>query len=156
MKNDWEPIEKFTPLQLIANGIRNGLMYAIVEVVFLLLFLVGRLTGDGLIWPPLLWLGFTLAAVWTLTTMSDESHLEAKEYVLNRELFLSDFIVSAVLLCLMAVVVLPQGWQFSTMFLFAAGQNLRYTYESTRWLAEEKHASERRRQDNSDNNLPGV
>ena len=145
---------EMSKLKLIALVVRDGLMYAFVETILLVMFLIQRFTGDGLIWEPLLWGAFVLAAGWVLTTVTEDSYVEAKSLVLSRDLFMSDFMVSAFLLCLLALLSYSQAWYFGGMFLIAAGQNLLYTKYAMQWILEEKRDRDRPITTDTDDHLP--
>jgi len=132
----------------------NGVQYAVVETALLICFVWMRLTGDHLIWEPLLWMSMGAAVLWVLAGSNEAAHEEAKDLVLNRQVYISDFMFSSALMIGLAIFSYPQGWHFAGVFLIAAGQNLRYTHWSMQWLLEEKRDRERRDQDNTDNDMP--
>ena len=119
---------------------------------------LGLLTVVAISYPEisgwLLWTGFWFAGIWTLTVSSRDSEDYAQELVLDRELFITDFVSSAVILTALAWLVKDFGWQFWGMYLVAVGQNLRYTYLSIHWLMEEKRDRERLGKEPRDTNLP--
>lgn len=127
--------DRLTRTQKFFVALQQGLQYSFVEVVFLATFAWGLFGGGG-ISPFMLWASFVLAAMWILITNGDDAFEDAKGYVLDRYVFVSDFVVSAVLLSLCAALVWSYSWWFSIMLLLAAAQNLRYTAYSVGWLVE--------------------
>lgn len=122
-------------------SVKGGVEFSAVEATFLALFLWGSLTGDNTISPFILWASFVCCAVWVAITSSPGAVADAKGFVLRWEIYMSDFLVSAVLLLLCALVALPYPWYFSTMLLIAMCNNLRYAYFSLRWLLESRNVS---------------
>ena len=134
--------------------LRDGLLYSWVECLILIAIAIQKFTGDGLIAKPFLWAVFLLTAVWVLATSTKDAEDEAKMMVKNGDLFQSDWLISAWLLCVIALLTLPQSILFGVMFLIAAGQNLRYTYMSIPWINEAVRDRNIKRHDNSDDNVP--
>ena len=131
------------------NVIRDGLQYSIFECVFLLLILFDLRDGDITMW--LLLPAAMLAVMWMVATNTADAFEEAKEMVLHRELFMSDFIISAIVLTLIAYVVRHEEWYYSTLFVLAAVQNLRYSLHARRWIMETIRDERERRPDSDDN-----
>lgn len=121
-------------LNFYMNVIRDGLQYAIFECGFLILLLFDA--RDGVLSDWLLIPGVMLATIWMIATHSAEAIEEAREMVLHRELFMSDFIISAIVLILIAIVVRGEHVAYPIVFGLAAVQNLRYSTLARRWIME--------------------
>lgn len=145
--NDYDD-EEPTTTEMVLGVIQQGLQYSFVEVIFLVMFTLGRVTGDGIISPVILWVSLVCAALWVLITSAEDAIADCKQYVLDRELFMSDFLMSAGLLTVSAIVVWPYAWYFPAMLLIAVAQNLRYTHMSMKWLIEERRGQSNSNDDN--------
>ena len=122
--------------------VRYSLQYSIFETGYLVGLLIDLWVGDGLAtW--YLWVGFVLAAIWFVVSSTAESRDEFKDLVMEREVFMFDLLMSAFILTLIAITIRGESWWFPAMILLAAGQNLRYTYEASRWLLEERREQRR-------------
>jgi len=132
------PKNKVAKWEMLVGVFLRAMKYSIAEVILLVTVIV--MVQKDAQWDLFLWIVFASAALWVVTVSSNSSEALAKELVLLRELFITDFVASAVLLIITAVLVLDSGWQFSGMLLLASGQNLRYTGLSIQWLSEEKRA----------------
>lgn len=129
-----------TKWQMFFGVLLRALTYSVAEVVLLTVTVI--MVVNDYQWTIFLWVTFVATALWVVIVSSDASEEMAKELVLLRELYITDFLMSAVLLAIIAVLVWPYGWQFAGMSLLATGQNLRYTYLSNGWLQEERRGKE--------------
>lgn len=130
-------MEEGKKIDKVVDIIQRALQYNILEVLWIVGLLIGYSNG-GTIWSVALWVGFGLAALWSLLVGTKEAYIQARAMVLNRELYISDTITGACFLFMLAFLVRGELWQFPVMFLLAAGQHLRYTYLSVRWLRDER------------------
>ena len=136
MSNEIEP----TKSEMFWYSLQQGLLFSFVEVSILVIYLLFTFVGDGVpTW--ILWPTFGVTALWVLVTSTKDALEQAKELVLERWIFMTDFVVAAMLLMLIALVSLPYAWWFSTMLLIAMAQNIRYTCMAFKWLLLEKQES---------------
>ena len=134
--------------------VRDSLKYSIFEVAFLLIVIYDGWGGDAL--SPFVVYGIAaIAILWLIASNYREAIEEAREMVLHRELFQTDFLMSACILTLIAVVFYTKDVELYivAIVLLAAGQNLRYTMWVNRWIADA--IDEQRREDdgNSDKDV---
>lgn len=134
--------------------VREGLQYSIFEGIFLIIVLADLLMDRELTqwW---LWLGAILAVLWTLTALLEETKTELKRLVLDREVFITDFWMSAFILSLITLTISGESLWIVGCFLLAIGQNLRYSYLSMQWLLEERR-EQRKQEGHSDDDMSGV
>ncbi len=139
------------PKEGALTQLKQGLHFCVVELVFLGMFILGMITGDHIIAASILWASFIVSAVWVLITSSRASLADAKLYVLDGCLLVSDFLISSILLLVGAALVWSYDWWFPTMLLLAAFQNVRYTALASNWLkvAEDEKRSKRQGTDDS-------
>lgn len=142
-------MNKFNHIMLY---IREGLSYAFFESIFFVLLLWDSFDGQLNEW--FVTIIVILAGLWVIASLSDDYHEEAMHMVSNEELFPSDYLVSAVVLLLIAFLLRVGNWWEWGVFLVAAGQNLRYSYKSNVLLTEIFNARQRRKREDTDNNLP--
>lgn len=140
-----------TKLDMFLAIVQRALVYNIVEVLFISGLVIGYSNG-GVIYPVVLWIGFGIAALWTLLASLNEAQIYAKQMVHDRELYISDTLTGAFLLVVLAILTRSESWHFPVMFLLAAGQHLRYTYLSLNWLIAEKERQEKRKRDGRKDN----
>lgn len=131
--------------------LRDGLQYAIFECVYLLGLIWDAQDGAFNEW--YLVLGACLVVMWVIATSSEDSIEEAKEMVLHRELFISDFLISTAVLLLIAFYIRHAEWYYWALMLVAAGQNLRYSYMSRQWILETLR-EQRTEKGHTDDDLP--
>ncbi len=125
--------------------LQQGLTYSFVEVIFLVMFLAGRFTGDGEISGVILWTSFVVASLWTLITSTKGAAQDAKDAILDYHILTTDFAISALLLTAGAIALVGYPWWFLTMLLIAAAQNIRYVYLSSHWLLERTESNGKRK-----------
>lgn len=143
--------EKFNKLM---NTVREGLQYSIIEGLYLVTLIIDKLLdGELTTW----WVGFgaVLACIWVVVTFTAEAKVEMRKLVLDRDVFMTDFFVSAFLLTLIAIVIRGEPMWMMGGILLATGQNLRYSYLSMDWLLEERR-EHRRKERHSDDDVSGV
>lgn len=121
-------------LNFYMNVVRDGLQYALFECLYLLGLIWDAQDGAFSTW--YLTLGACLVILWVIATSTDEAIAEAREMVLHRELFMSDFIISTAVLLLIAFYIRHEEWYFWALMIVAAGQNLRYSSMSRQWILE--------------------
>ena len=141
--------EKFNKFM---NTVREGLQYSIFEGLYLITLVIDKLL-DGELTTWWVGVGAVLAIIWVVVTFTAEAKVEMKQLVLDREVFMTDFFVSAFLLSLIALTVQGEPMWMMGAILLATGQNLRYSYLSMQWLLEEKR-ERRRKEGHSDSDLP--
>ena len=137
---------KPTKIEMIAMALMNGLIYNFVEGILVVLVGVIHLAGKEVA-APILWVAFAAAALWTVLASTQDAQDQAHEMVLDRDVFITDFIMGAALLLLLGSQTLVYGLQYGAIFLLASVQNLRYTALAYRWLREEK-IDEQNKRDN--------
>ena len=141
-------MNKPTKTQMLTSAVTNGILYNAVEVALIVAFGGVLLMGNE-IWAPVLWAAFSAAALWTVLASTDDAQDEAHALVLQRDVFITDFMFGAFYLCVLGVMTVDYGLHFGAIFLLAAIQNLRYTALAYDWLLEEKNRDRSKR-----NNLP--
>ena len=134
---------------MLIGVLQQGAEYNIIELTLIALIGTTHIFG-GEVWAPILWLAFAAAAVWTVLASTYDAADEAKELVLHREVFITDFLIGAFLLLGLSTMTMQYGIQFGAIFFLAAIQNLRYSAMAYKWIAEENHDDSKR------DNLPGV
>ena len=134
-------MRELTTRELIFGVLQSMLTYNLIEVVLAIALSITYYCGVG-VWPLVLWSGFILSASYVISTSLNYAQEFAKEQVLGRDIFITDFFSGAVILCVLAWIVRHEDWQFSVMFLLAAAQHFRYTCLSLKWLLDEKEANE--------------
>ena len=125
----------------------NGIGYNIVEVTLIAIIGGVHLMG-GEVYPWFLWLAFIAAALWTILASTKDAQEEAQDLTLEREVFVTDFLIGAFALLALSTITMRYGVQFGAIFFVAAIQNLRYSALSYDWLQEERRDRRKR------NNLP--
>jgi hypothetical protein len=116
-------------------ALKSGVRYNIIEVGLLVMFTSAYLI-DAILWPAVLWLAFSAAALWTLLASTRDAQMLAEEDVTDGLVMVTDFFIGAVLLLAIACVVLPYGILYGVIFVLAAIQNLRYTALAYEWMRE--------------------
>ena len=124
---DWE---------IVKIIIGRGLMYNAIEVTLIALIGGVQLVG-GEPWGVLLWLSFGAAALWTLLASTNDAESKARELVLYREIYYTDFLIGAFLLLGLSGMTMQYGLTYGTIFFVAAIQNLRYSALAYKWIEEE-------------------
>lgn len=133
---------KVTGKDMVLGALQQAALYNFIEVA--LVVIVGFVHFIGLtLWTPFLWLMFGAAALWTVLASTKEAQEDAEELVMYREVFITDFLVGAVLLLVLSSMTVQYGLQYGTIFLVAAIQNLRYSALAYNWLREEDDDSKR-------------
>lgn len=125
--------------------------YNIIEVTLIAIIGVVHFMG-GEVYSWFLWLAFAAAAIWTVLASTNDAAEEAKELVLFREVFITDFLIGAFLLLALSTMTMQYGIQFGAIFFLAAIQNLRYTAMAYKWIAQEDRSND----DSERDNLPKV
>lgn len=117
--------------------IRDALQYSIFEALFLVLVIADGWGGDPL-HPFTVYSIAAIATIWVVASNTREALAEAQEMVLHRELYQSDFLMSALILILIALMFYTKGVEpyVVAVVIVAAGQNLRYTWLVNRWITE--------------------
>ena len=110
----------------------SAIVYNAVEVTLIAIVGLVHLAG-GVVWAPVLWVAFAAAAIWTVLASTKDAQEDAKEYVLFREIFYTDFLIGAALLFSLGVMTAQYGLQYSAIFVLAAVQNLRYSALAYSW-----------------------
>lgn len=123
--------------------VREGLQYSLFEGLYLITLLID-LAIDGEITTWYAAIGAMLAFVWVLATTTQEARAEMRTLVLHRDVFMTDFWVSAFILTLIAITVRNEHLLIVSPILLAIGQNLRYSYVSMQWLLEERRERQRK------------
>ena len=144
-------LNKFNEVMYV---VRDSLKYSIFEVAFLILVIVDGWGGDSL--SPFTVYGVSaIAVLWLIASNYREALDEAREMVLFRELFQSDFLMSAFILTLIALMFYMRDVELYlvAIVLLAAGQNLRYTWLVNRWIAEYNYDYGKRDEENSDKDV---
>ncbi len=136
---------KISKISMLWHASANGIRYNYIEAVLVVTFAIMELMGA--IWMPLLWLAFAAACVWVVLASTEDAQDEAHQLIMSNEVYISDFIVGAVLMMLLASLTVSYGLQFGVIFFVAVIQNLRYTVLSTHWLLEERRAKRKSERD---------
>lgn len=134
---------------MIFGALMNGLRYNIIEVTLIALVGITHLLG-GTVPAIILWLSFAAAALWTVLASTHDAQDEAKELVMYREVFITDFLMGAFFLLMLSTMTMQYGIQYGAIFFVAAIQNLRYSALAYDWLQEDGHDKSER------DNLPPV
>lgn len=124
-------MNKFNEVMFV---VRDALQYSIFEVCYLFLVMIDA--WDGTVSDVTLAIGAVMAIVWTIASSSSDAQEEAKEMVLHRELFVTDFWMSAFILTLIAILIRHAEWYYIAIIALAIGQNLRYSWLSIQWIRE--------------------
>lgn len=125
--------------------------YNIIEVTLIAIIGTVHFMG-GEVYSWFLWLAFAAAAIWTVLASTNDAAEEAKELVMFREVFITDFLIGAFLLLALSTMTMQYGIQFGAIFFLAAIQNLRYTAMAYKWIAQ----GDRSNDDSKRDNLPKV
>lgn len=130
--------------------VRDSLKYSIFEVVILFAVLADILMGDG-VNDVLLIAVATIAVVWVISASTEPATEEARDMVEEHELFATDFMMSAAILILIAIMYLSANvaWYYTALIGVAIGQNLRYTWLSIHWIRERIANEQQRKGHNS-------
>lgn len=118
---------------MIFGALMNGLGYNIIEVTLIAIIGVVHWMGDE-VYSWFLWLAFAAAALWTVLASTRDAQDEARELVLHREVFITDFLMGAFFLLALSTMTMQYGLQYGTIFFVAAIQNLRYSALAYDWL----------------------
>jgi len=126
----------------IIGVLQQGVFYNIIEVVLVVIIGFTHMLG-GEVWAPILWLAFGAAALWTVLASTNDAAEEAKELVLFREVFITDFLMGAFFLLALSTMTMQYGLGYGAIFFVAAIQNLRYSAMAYKWIETEDGDSER-------------
>lgn len=127
---------KPTLAAVLTQALLNALVYNCIEVALLVSIAVLHIQGL-VVWAPVLWLSFTAAALWTVLASTNECQEESCRLVLDREVYITDYMVAVLLLGVLGYQTIDYGLQYSAIFVLASLQNLRYTVLAYGWLVEE-------------------
>jgi hypothetical protein len=127
-------VNKFNEVMYV---VQDALKYSIFEVCYLFLVIIDGWGGDP-ISDVTLAIGAVLAVVWVIASSTAEAQDEAREMVRERELFVTDFWMSAFVLTLIAIVIRNADWFYVAIIALAIGQNLRYSYLTIQWVREQQ------------------
>ena len=136
---------------MLIGVIQQAAEYNIIEVTLIAIIGVVHLMG-GEVYSWFLWLSFAAAAFWTVLASTNDAADDAKELVLFREIFITDFLIGAFLLLGLSTMTMQYGLQFGAIFFLAAIQNLRYSAMAYKWIAQEDRSND----DSKRDNLPKV
>ena len=136
---------------MLIGVIQQAAEYNIIEVTLIAIIGVVHLMG-GEVYSWFLWLSFAAAAFWTVLASMNDAADDAKELVLFREIFITDFLIGAFLLLGLSTMTMQYGLQFGAIFFLAAIQNLRYSAMAYKWIAQEDRSND----DSKRDNLPKV
>lgn len=128
-----EPTKK----DMVVGVLQQGAIYNLIELTLVALVGAVHLWG-GEVYSLFLWLAFAAAALWTVLASTHDAADEARELVLHREVFITDFLIGAFLLLALSIMTVQYGLQFGAIFFVAAIQNLRYSAMAYDWLKEER------------------
>ena len=128
---------------MVVGVLQQGAMYNAIELTLIAIVGMTHALG-GEVWAPILWVAFVAAAIWTVLASTNDAADEAKELVLHREVFITDFLIGAFLLLGLSTMTMQYGIGFGAIFFLAAIQNLRYSAMAYRWIAEEHHDDSKR------------
>lgn len=138
-----------TRWDMIKYSIINGVTYNAIEVTLIAIVGGVHLMG-GEVYSWFLWLAFAAAALWTVLASTHDAQDEAQGMVLEREIFISDFLLGAFFLLILSTMTMQYGLGYGVIFFVAAIQNLRYSAMAYDWLQEERR-NDKRRKSNRDN-----
>jgi len=123
---------------MIKYSVINGATYNAIEVTLIAIIGGVHLMGEE-VYSWFLWLALAAAAVWTVLASTHDAQDEAHELVLEREVYITDFLMGAFFLLMLSTMTMQYGLQFGAIFFVAAIQNLRYSAMAYDWLQREKH-----------------
>ena len=129
---------------MIKHALLNGIVYNGIEVTLIAIIGAVHLMG-GEVYPWFLWLAFAAAALWTVLASTHDAQDEARELVVYREVFVTDFLMGAFLLLVLSTLTMQYGLQYGSIFFIAAIQNLRYSAMAYDWIREEDKRAESER-----------
>lgn len=125
----------------------SGAIYNAIEVILVVIVGGVHLFG-GEVWAPVLWLMFAAAAVWVLLSSTADAEEEARDMILFRDIFYTDFLIGAFLLLMLSTMTMQYGLGYGAIFFVAAIQNLRYSALAYDWIETQDY------DDSEGNNLP--
>ena len=140
---------------MIKYALFNGVTYNAIEVTLIAIIGSVHLMG-GEVYSWFLWLVFAAAALWTVLASTHDAQDEARDLVLEREVFITDFVIGALFLLALSTMTMQYGLQFGAIFFVAAIQNLRYSAMAYDWLEEEDHDRRKRERESGGDNVPRV
>lgn len=122
------------------------IFYNAIELTLLVSIAVSAARSEH-IWGPLLWIGFVGSLFWFLAASFKQAEEEVYLALKERVIFLTDFMAGFLIYLALAFLVRHEFYPFLVMYLVVAGQQLRYSILSYKFLIRQRYG-------NKDNKTP--